>query len=601
MIRFVELECPNCGGDMKKVDDNLAKCPSCGSEYLIDDDKPTPVTQDKPAAKKSIIPIIVGVIICVYVIWFVVTALVANTKKEVATTPTAQQEVHEISDFFAELIRRVYGKTFEDVSGAELAELTYLHIYWQNGCDVVEYARNHGEVEVIELSDDLRADYVDVRIFTGLESLKIPSEKVPSGALTGLNSLIELWARNSPSELVELVPNPKNVKVLGCYDAESLIGIDTFENLEQFYVSDYDLSDIGGLSALKKLKNLEIRNGDAITDFGVLHALPNLEALVLETENLKEISFVEKMNQLKALSLTDTIVLDISVLEGKTSITSLTLEDNYEITDYSVLSTLTGLENLVLELKGGTSMPNASKWTKLKSLTLSGAKDISSLSNLPELKTLHLAGLDCGALSVLASLGKLETLKLGNLYGDLNNLDMLSKLVNLKSLDISKVTVYGNVEAIFSIPNLEYLDISDCEFEVNFDKISQNTNIKYLYMDRVQLLENISVAYDGMITYVDYDKVNVADQIDFLSHFPNIEELYLQGNKLTDVAFTEHLTKLKKLDITDNYVTDLRPLQKLTLLETVWCGENSISQGTELGQDVTVILDSEADDDEWWK
>ena len=104
MIRFVELECPNCGGDMKKVDDNLAKCPSCGSEYLIDYDKPTPVTQDKPAAKKSIIPVIVGVIICVYVIWFVVTALVANTKKEVATTPTVQQEVHEISDFFVSTV-----------------------------------------------------------------------------------------------------------------------------------------------------------------------------------------------------------------------------------------------------------------------------------------------------------------------------------------------------------------------------------------------------------------------------------------------------------------------------------------------------------------
>ena len=91
-------------------------------------------------------------------------------------------------------------------------------------------------------------------------------------------------------------------------------------------------------------------------------------------------------------------------------------------------------------------------------------------------------------------------------------------------------------------------------------------------------------------------KVNLADEINFVSKFPNLEELYVQGNKLTDVAFTEHLPNLRKLDITGNYVTDLRPLGKLNNLDTVWCGENTISTGLELGDKVNVVADSKVAD-----
>ena len=95
------------------------------------------------------------------------------------------------------------------------------------------------------------------------------------------------------------------------------------------------------------------------------------------------------------------------------------------------------------------------------------------------------------------------------------------------------------------------------------------------------------------------DEVSLAEHMDFLGKFPNLEELYTQGNQLTDVTFAGNLPLLKKLDITDNYVTDLRPLEKLSNLETVWCGENSISQGGNLAEGITVIFDSEAEEDVW--
>lgn len=103
--------------------------------------------------------------------------------------------------------------------------------------------------------------------------------------------------------------------------------------------------------------------------------------------------------------------------------------------------------------------------------------------------------------------------------------------------------------------------------------------------------ENIQVAYSGPITSVDYDKIDLDQKISFLKNFPNLEELYIQENEITSVEFTKYLPNLRKLDITNNYVTDLRPLAELPNLDTVWCAENSISQGLDLGENVIVVTE----------
>ena len=277
------------------------------------------------------------------------------------------------------------------------------------------------------------------------------------------------------------------------------------------------------------------------------------------------------------------------------------LQDNIELSDYSALSSLDGLEELTLELGSDASMPDASNWDKLHTLSVKGASDISFMESLIGLKTLYLEGADCNTFGVFSSLQNLEYLQIGSVHGDLNNLDMLTHLSMLKVLDMSGMTVYGNVEAVFSIASLEEININDCSFGLNFDAVPAHTNLKKLHMNRLCLWENIVVQYDGGFTYVDYDEVSVADKIDVVKKFSNLEELYLQGNKLANISFVENLPHLKKLDITNNYVTDLRPLQRLNQFEIVWCGQNAIAQGTDLGADVTVILDSDEEEKEWWE
>ena len=321
--------------------------------------------------------------------------------------------------------------------------------------------------------------------------------------------------------------------------------------------------------------------------------------MTIDSEGLKEISFVEKMDDLSYLKIENSIILDVSSLEGKTSLKELILIDNYEMNDYGGLSSLTELETLELDLSSASNMPDVTQWKKLTSLMVSDAEDIGFLKELKQLKDLYLKGCDCSNYEVLASLENVEALKLYGIYGDIYSLDVLHEMHALKSLDISGMTLYGNVQSVFGIENLERLNLSECSFGLDFEAMPENDNLKYLNMNRMELWENIQVSFDGAFTYLDYDEVMMKEHIGFLNKFPNLEELYVQGMKLTEVTFAEELPNLRKLDITGNYVTDIRPLENLQQLEIVWCGENSISQGLDLGEDIILITDSKMDTGAW--
>ncbi len=606
MIKLIEMECENCGGALEQIDKDRARCPHCDAIYLIDRGEPKEVHihQSSSSSQEGCMLASVFAIIVIVLLVFLVVAIRESYTTNTSRSPSITTEVKEEkfhSEFFKTMVQEIYGASVDEITEEEYNELTSLHVYYENGCYVVEYSRNDSETKQIQMEDSLYCDMSDLKNFPNLKTIHFVTKTIPQVALKQLNSLEEVWCQNTPKDLADGLTHPEKIKVFGCYDAETLDGVDAFTQLDHLYINGYNLTDLNALSALTNLKTLEIASGDAITDFGVLHSLKQLAVLYIEAEQLKDISFVEKMPNLQEFSMKDTIVIDISALEGKTTLKKVVLQDNRELADYSALSSLNELEELTLELGSKAQMPDASNWTKMHTLSIQGASDVSFMKSLTGLKTLYLRGADCSTFNVFASLQNLEYLQLGSVYGDLDNLNMLTHLSKLKVLDMSGVTVYGNVEAIFSIASLEEININDCSFGLNFDAIPEHTNLKRLHMNRLRLWENIVVQQDGVLTYIDYDDVELVDNIDVVKKFGNLEELYLQGNKLTNISFIESLPNLKKLDITNNYVTDLRPLQQLSQFEIVWCGQNAISQGSDLGADVTVILDSEEEEKEWWK
>ncbi len=96
------------------------------------------------------------------------------------------------------------------------------------------------------------------------------------------------------------------------------------------------------------------------------------------------------------------------------------------------------------------------------------------------------------------------------------------------------------------------------------------------------------------------DDVALSDHMDFLKKFPELRELYLAENGLTDLSFAEGMSELEILDISGNYVTQLRPLAGLPSLQKVICPDNPLKSEKVLKDSVLIINDTETDYTDNW-
>ena len=103
------------------------------------------------------------------------------------------------------------------------------------------------------------------------------------------------------------------------------------------------------------------------------------------------------------------------------------------------------------------------------------------------------------------------------------------------------VEIYGDISNVFDHPGLEELYLNDCLFEIDFDRIGENPSLKKLDMGGIALKENCYVeTYNGM-TDIWYDDVNFDEHTDFLTRFPNLEELYLDGDQIGRASCRERV------------------------------------------------------------
>ena len=92
MIKFVEMECPNCAGKLTKTGEKTAKCSHCGMEYLIDSGQPEHVTniyqsqgnfnEKNTNMIKAFVAL--GALIGIYLVFIRIKALISSgvTRKE---------------------------------------------------------------------------------------------------------------------------------------------------------------------------------------------------------------------------------------------------------------------------------------------------------------------------------------------------------------------------------------------------------------------------------------------------------------------------------------------------------------------------------------
>ena len=246
----------------------------------------------------------------------------------------------------------------------------------------------------------------------------------------------------------------------------------------------------------------------------------------------------------------------------------LTIDKNYPVTSFSLLSKLHKLEKLVLKWNCNIRNQNElltalSRLSELKELDLSHTnlvlENLDFLMPLKNLQRLHLDSTVVYRINGIESLGNLKILTLGGKcfsndldYEETKILTDLNLITVLKSLDRLRITGVSHADDYSFLKSLEtltflYLTKSPVS---NLDALHYCKNLKEL-------------------TLVDNKKLKNLDSISNLKH---ITDLKLSSNeKLLDFSFLEKMTALKTINISDQSI-DLSVLSGLENLKLISFG-----------------------------
>ncbi len=504
------------------------------------------------------------------------------------------EQVLPYSELYRAFATEVFGKSYDTVTAEEYGSITYLHQYYYE--DKIEYAINDGEIKVF-VHDGTMYDYLDkdIRAFTGLKVLNLERESFYNDdSLEGLSQLTEVWTGNTPEELTTLIDNPEQIEVLGLCDSyymTSLSGLENFPNVTRLYVMGSYLEDLTGLASLTNLTELTIENGNSISNFTDLAKLTYLEKLTISSNKLKNLSVLDNLTGLKEISLTNTYITDISVLSKyKDTLTKLELLNNYDLEDCSVVSQLTNLNSLSIEMGYYSQVPDFSKLSKLTSLYLDGAQDITNLGKATNLTELTLESCNMDNMSVLSELTKVKYFKLKSPNSFMEVFEGIPSMTSLETLDMSSVWFYANIEKVFSLPNLNTLIINDSRVCIDLEKMPENKSLQVLDMNGATL-EKMVIIENEYYDYTDYEEISLKENMDMFLKFPNLQELYVADLEIESVEVLSNLKCLRILDISNNSVSALKPLSEIEDLERVWCGGNTIIDSDSLSENVEVIFE----------
>lgn len=488
------------------------------------------------------------------------------------------------SSFFWSVAEYIWDKPCDTITEEEFASLKAIQINREE--KTISYQMDGGEVETASYETDAGLELSDLSCFTGLERISI-DDSFMAGDLRSLENLTALYSENNLDDMQKIIPNPENITELGIEDtflAKTLSGLESFPKLQYLDVDYAGLEDISALSQFPDLLGLTLTGCDRLTDFSPLMSLTKLEQLYIESDQLKSIDFIRNMPNLYDFSVESSQITSVDALAECPEMVYLYLylDDSYGVEDYSVISGLTHLTEMVLEMDWGRNgtLPSLANMPDLQYLSVKNARDLTPLSEATGLTYLALENCDGNSLEAITSLENLTALYINDFSVYTSTLEPLTRLPNLTVLSMEETSVFGNVEEVFGIPTLTYLYLEDCQIGLDFDKLPDNETLTVLSLDDTTILIDP--------TYNNGDKIYLSDHYDMFDHFPNLTELYLESQGIDSIDFVEKLPLLQYLDITDNNVTSLKPLESLSDFQAVWCGQNTILENPSEASGITV-------------
>lgn len=198
-----------------------------------------------------------------------------------------------------------------------------------------------------------------------------------------------------------------------------------------------------------------------IKDLSELSLLPNLQALVLDYQQIEDISSLAKL-PLTQLSLCGNHISDISALAHCTGLTVLRLEEN-PIENGDALRSLVSLRELAIR---ETRIGDAACFSYLPLETLSiRAMLLADFTPMAQLKWLRDLTIETNSeeqLAIIASLPSLQDLKMQSFAPV--SMELLARLDNLERLDLAGSNI-TDVTGAEQLSRLTYLNLSNLSVE----------------------------------------------------------------------------------------------------------------------------------------
>lgn len=332
--------------------------------------------------------------------------------------------------------------------------------------------------------------------------------------------------------------------ILGEYDEFCDITLDSDGHIIELsiYDMDYQYFEYEGdlaqvLSRFAYLKKLEIEVSEyRITDIGGLAGLSNLETLML---------------------IDCCTVDDISPLANLKNLTRLGI-NNAGITDIEGVRSLTGLKMLYLTGNKISNVEAISNHLELIHLNLSFNKlvDISPLRNITSLITLNVGRNQLTDISCIKQLTLLEHLDF--YFNKVDDLNFLSYLPQLKTLGFSGNQV-KNIDALSSLHELQRLYMIEVELE-NLKPLASATQLTDLSAGPIKNFDGNVVGKLTTLLNLRLENCNISD-LTFLRPLINLSTLNLDNNEIVNIAPLTELKALRYINLRNNKISE--PFEQL--------------------------------------
>lgn len=235
------------------------------------------------------------------------------------------------------------------------------------------------------------------------------------------------------------------------------------------------------LSDLKYFPNLHtlVLDNQGIEDLTMLDGLLP-ERLSMQKNELKNLDGISRFHTLSSLYLTDNPLDDVNALSGMTSLREIRLSES----SVSDISPLTGLpiQNLDVSNTLVTDISGISSMQGLERLMISGVgtESIKELGRMQNLRSLGIFESDIASLSEISGLKLLDTLDLTQ-CSKMHSLDGIDAFPKLHYLGIAGTEI-TDISALKDNPILEMIDMTNAPV-TDFSVLKDIPNLNTIWID----------------------------------------------------------------------------------------------------------------------